>query len=197
MKSKSFILLTVLLIFGNSSLIYSKTLSSDTNANRSSKWAVKMVGASIDDLPNFHKVSDVLYRGAQPTEAGIKQLKKIGVKTIINLRSFNSDRGEINRTDINYIHLYVKAWHIEEKEIIKFLKTVSDTALTPVFVHCQHGADRTGTMCAIYRIFKENWTKKEAIDEMVNGGFGYHTIWKNLIKFINNLDVEKIRKKLE
>jgi protein tyrosine phosphatase (PTP) superfamily phosphohydrolase (DUF442 family) len=41
----------------------------------------------------------------------------------------------------------MKAWHPEEKEIVKFLKTVTDKTKTPVFVHCQHGADRTGLMC--------------------------------------------------
>ena len=55
----------------------------------------------------------------------------------------------------------------------------------PIFVHCRHGADRTGMMSALYRIKHDGWSKQEAIDEMVHGGLGFHSIWTNLISFIN------------
>ena len=194
MKSK-IILLTVFIELILCLTVNSGNLKSNISGSRNIKWAEKIETDTLN-LPNFYKVSDVLYRGAQPTEKGINELKKLGIKTIINLRSFHSDSDKIAKNEINYIHLYVKTWHIEKKEIIKFLEIVSDTSMTPVFLHCQHGADRTGTMCAIYRIIKQNWTKSEAIDEMVNGGYGYHTIWKNLIRFINKLDIEDIRNKL-
>ena len=68
-----------------------------------------------------------------------------------------------------------------------------DSNNTPVFVHCQYGAERTGTMCAIYRIAVEGWNKNEAIEEMTKGGFGFHSIWKNLVDDIHNLDINKIK----
>ena len=43
---------------------------------------------------------------------------------------------------------------------------MADPAKRPVFVHCKHGADRTGTMVAFYRILFEGWSKDEAIREM-------------------------------
>src|SRR3954465_375600 len=39
-----------------------------------------------EGILNFGKVNDVLYRGAQPDEAGIEKLSRLGIKTIINLR---------------------------------------------------------------------------------------------------------------
>jgi hypothetical protein len=39
-----------------------------------------------EGIVNFGKVSDVLYRGAQPDDSGLESLKRLGVKTIINLR---------------------------------------------------------------------------------------------------------------
>lgn len=146
-------------------------------------------------LPNLHKVSDQLYRGAQPTAEGMKNLERLGVKTVINLRSFNSDRKELTGTNLAYQHLWVKAWHPEDKEVVAFLKSVTDTNATPVFVHCQHGADRTGTMCAIYRVAVQGWTKDAAIEEMTKGNFGYHTVWKNLIEYIRELDIDAIKKR--
>ena len=148
-----------------------------------------------EGLPNLHKVSDDLYRGAQPTKAGMRQLERMGIKTVVNLRSFNSDRDELTGTKLRYEHLWVKAWHPEDKEVVRFLQIVSDTNATPVFVHCQHGADRTGTMCAIYRVALQGWTKEQAIEEMTKGGFGYHSVWKNLIDYLTELDIPAIKNK--
>jgi len=39
------------------------------------------------------------------------------------------------------------------------------------------------------------WKKRDAIDEMVNGGFGFHPMWDNLVKFLNGLDIEALKKK--
>jgi protein tyrosine phosphatase (PTP) superfamily phosphohydrolase (DUF442 family) len=144
-------------------------------------------------LSNFRKVSDVLYRGAQPNAEGMKSLKEMGVKTIINLRSFHSDRDEIEGTGLGYEHMYTKTWHVEEKEIVRFLQLVTNKDRTPCFVHCMQGVDRTGTMCAVYRIVIEGWDKEDAIAEMK--AIGHNTIWKNLPKLLRNLDVDDIKKK--
>jgi protein tyrosine phosphatase (PTP) superfamily phosphohydrolase (DUF442 family) len=156
------------------------------------EWAAPV---EKDGLPNLHKVSPDLYRGAQPTAAGIRQLKDMGIKTIINLRSFHSDKDEIGDVGIGYEHIYFKPWHPEEEEIVRFLKIVTDKHKTPVFVHCQHGADRTGLMCAIYRVAVCGWSKESALDEMINGGFGFHPVWKNLRDYLMNLDIEKVKNK--
>lgn len=187
MRLKEFKLILFAILFLNSTKAVFTEVRSD-----STKWAVSM---KKKGLGNFHKVSNDLYRGEQPEAEGIKELKKMGVKTIVNLRAFHSDKDEIGDTEIAYEHIYVKTWHPEEEDIIRFLKIVTDKNKLPVFVHCQHGADRTGTMCAIYRIAVEGWTKEEAIEEMTKGDFGFHEIWGNLIKFIRDLDIAEIKKK--
>jgi hypothetical protein len=88
----------------------------------------------------------------------------------------------------------MKAWHPEYKEAVKFLQIATDPRHTPVLVHCQHGADRTGAMCAIYRVAVEGWTKEEAAQEMTGGGFGFHAVWQNLPAWIEALDIERLRK---
>ncbi len=159
--------------------------------NRLSKWAMPM---NMNGVPNLHKVSETLYRSAQPSKEGMSNLKAHGIKTIINLRSFNSDRKEIENTGLDYEHIYMKAWHPEIKEAVRFLQIVTDPRRAPVLVHCQHGADRTGIMCAIYRVAVQGWKKEEAISEMKEGGFGFHGIWKNLPKWFEKLDIESIKK---
>ena len=86
-------------------------------------------------------------------------------------------------------------WHPEDEDVVRFLKLVTNPANGPFLIHCQHGADRTGTMVAIYRIAVQGWTKQDAIKEMTGGGFGYHVVWKNLIKYLNKLDIEALKKK--
>ena len=160
-------------------------------ASRPTRWAQPI---EIGGVPNLHKVSESLYRSAQPTAEGMRNLKAMGIETVLNLRSFHSDREEIGQTGLGYEHIYMKAWHPEEEDIIRFLQIVTNKKRTPVLIHCQHGADRTGTMCAVYRVAIQGWTKEEALKEMTEGGFGFHGVWKNLTKWIKGLDIDKIKK---
>jgi protein tyrosine phosphatase (PTP) superfamily phosphohydrolase (DUF442 family) len=155
------------------------------------KWAEPL---DLPGLPNLHKVSDELYRGAQPSAEGAKQLEKLGVKTVVNLRFLLSDRSKLKGTTLGYEHINVVTFHPETGDVVRFLRIVTDPSRTPVFVHCQRGADRTGMMCAVYRIAVQGWSKDEAIEEMTKGGFGHNPIWKNLVTFIRKLDIEQIKR---
>ena len=145
---------------------------------------------------NCHIVSSILYRSAQPSYSNFVAMEEFGILSVVNLRSFHTDWFKLCGTKLIYKHIWMKAWHAEEEDIVEFLKWVQNPANQPVLVHCQHGADRTGTMCAMYRVVIGGWTKEQAIDEMVNGGFGFHGIFKNLVDWIENVDVDKIKKEV-
>lgn len=163
-------------------------------AERDTNWAVKVEQGGV---PNLHRVTPLLYRSAQPSAEGMRAAEKLGVKTVISLRTFHSDKDEIESTKLMMERIYFKTWHAEEEDVVRFLKLVSNTNNGPFLVHCQHGADRTGTMVAVYRLAVQGWTKDAAIKEMKDGGFNYHAIWKNLIDYLNALDVEALRKKAD
>jgi len=150
---------------------------------------------TVKGVPNLHKVSDQLYRSAQPTAEGMANLHKMGIETIITLRTFHSDRDEIGETGLAYEHIYMKAWHPAEEDVVRFLQIVTNPRRQPVLLHCRHGADRTGTMCALYRILVQGWSKEEALLEMRQGSFGFHRVFVNLPRFIDALDLESIRKR--
>ena len=168
--------------------------SNDWKCSDSPFWAQSV---QVKGVPNLYKVSDDLYRSAQPTAEGMKNLEKIGIKTIVNLRSFHSDRDEIGDTGLQCERIYLKLWRPEEEDAVKFLRIVTDPSKTPVLVHCQHGSDRTGIMCALYRVAVEEWDKEVALCEMTQGGFGFHSVWGNLIGWFEELDVEEIKTKAE
>lgn len=148
-----------------------------------------------DDVPgvkNFAKISDGLYRGEQPTAAGFAELKKMGVKTIVNLRAFHSDRDELTGTGLQYVHINCKAWHPEDEDVAQFLKLLKDPNNLPVFVHCQHGADRTGMMVASYRIMEQGWNPDDAAKETHN--FGFHAVFTEIQTFLKHFDAAAMAK---
>lgn len=161
-------------------------------ASRPAAWAVPV---NKPGLPNLHRVSADLYRGAQPvSEDGFRQLQQMGIKTVISLRAFHDKDNDLAGTlALSQKRIKFKTWHPEDEDVIEFVKIVSDPNNLPAFVHCLHGSDRTGTMCAIYRIVLQGWDKPEAIREMTQGGFGFHTAFQNLPDYLQNLDVNKIR----
>ncbi|MDD5459762.1 MAG: tyrosine-protein phosphatase [Phycisphaerae bacterium] len=159
-------------------------------STRPAGWAVSL---EKEGLGNFHKVSDDLYRGEQPTADGIAELKRMGVKTIVDLRSGHSDKDEIGDIQIGYEQIPMEAWDPKEEDVVKFLKIVTDKEKTPIFVHCKRGADRTGFMCAAYRVAVCSWSKEDAIDEMTHGGYRFYPIWKGLVDYLEKFDVEKVR----
>jgi len=162
---------------------------------RPKNWAVPL---ELEGVPNFYRVTDQLYRSAQPTEEGMKNLTKYGFETIISLRSLHSDREIIGVTGLGYERIIMQAWNLEEKDILRFLQLVTNPKRHPVLVHCQHGADRTGTVVAVYRIVVQDWEPQEAIREMKEGGYGYHTIWNTFVdRFFDKLETTKLKGHLE
>jgi len=163
-------------------------------ADRPATWAQPL---EMEGVPNLHRVSPSLYRSAQPTPEGMKRLEDLGIKTVVSLRAFHSDREPLAATSIKYQRISVKSWHIEKEDVLQFLKLVTNPENQPVLVHCQHGADRTGTMCAVYRMVVEGWSKEEAVKELMEGGYGFHEVWKNMKKWLDTVNVEELRSALE
>ena len=169
------------------------SIAEEVNSPRPVNWAEELKSPG---LSNFYRVSPILLRGAQPTAEGMKTLEGMKIKTVVNLRFFHSDGDELKGIKADRTHINFNPWHPEDEDMVKFLKIVNDPSKQPVFVHCQHGSDRTGTMCALYRIAIQGWAKEDAIKEMREGGYGFHEdYFQNLLTYLRALDIEKIKKK--
>ena len=161
--------------------------------NRPAAWARPM---TLRGIPNFYQVTANLYRGAQPSAEGMAQLQALGVRSVVSLRMLRSDRHELHGTGLQSLNLAMVPWHASTDDVVKFLKAATSTNNLPAFVHCEYGADRTGLMCAMYRIVVCDWTKQEAIAEMRDGGFNFSPVWKNLVSFIEKADVAALKRRI-
>ena len=166
--------------------------SAQPSTNRPVNWAQPVQIAGVN---NCFQVTSNLYRGAQPTAKGFKNLQAMGIKTAVNLRAWHSDKDKVAGSGLKSVRFEMEPWRGDTEEVVQFLKVATDTNNVPAFVHCQRGADRTGMMCAMYRIAVCGWTKAQAIDEMRNGGFNFSPIWHELITFIEKADIADIKRR--
>lgn len=163
--------------------------------SRDSNWATPL---TLEGVPNLHLVAPNLYRSAQPTAAGFNAAEnKLKLRAVLDLRNFHSDVDLIKGTRIRLNAVPMTAWSIKTNDVILALKVINAAqAKGAVLVHCEHGADRTGVVLAMYRIVYQGWSKQQALDEMKNGGYNFHGIFSNIPKFIQNADVTAYKRAL-
>ncbi|HEX8175786.1 MAG TPA: dual specificity protein phosphatase family protein [Pyrinomonadaceae bacterium] len=128
-----------------------------------------MRGDSGVSIENFGKVNDHYYRGSQPTEAQFAQLKRLGIRTVIDLRkdSVAQESAWVKAQGMQYFNIPLKASvAATEEQTSYFLSLVNNPANWPVYVHCKGGRHRTGALTAVYRITQDGWTADQAFKEM-------------------------------
>lgn len=135
-----------------------------------------------DDLPNFAKINESLFRGGQPTVRGLEHLAQIGVRTVVNLRDTPSavvrERRAVEKLGMNFRNIRLSNWfQARDAEIRAIVEVIDDPANQPVFIHCKRGADRTGTVIAIYRMLIDGWNDRDANREAKRYGIGWWQVW--------------------
>ena len=151
----------------------------------------KLKAPPAADLKNFHEFSRNIYKGAQPTAEGFKKLKKMGIKTIIDILPNHSDEKLIEGLGFSYFQIPVKLWKLEDNGVIQYLKIVTNTKNYPVFIHCDDGDEKTGLMVAVYRMYAQNWTTYDATKEFCKTE--QHKHWNEVSKCLEDIDKDKIR----
>ena len=149
-------------------------------------------------LPNFQKVNDNLFRGAEPKEGGISQLKALGIRTVIDMGNGTEDsvneRRWVEASGMKYVNIHLHNWlKSKPEDVDEILKEVEAKENFPVFLHCKRGSDRTGTVVAIYRMRNDAWLPKQALDEAKTYGMGWWQFWMK--DFVNDYYRDRIEKK--
>jgi tyrosine-protein phosphatase SIW14 len=125
-------------------------------------------------ISNFGKMDDRFYRGAQPDESDYKDLKALGIKTVIDLQDHptNYERRDVEALGMRYVNIPMSDSNYPKEESINtFLKLVNDPATGKFFAHCAGGRHRTGVMGAVYRFNVNHWNYDQAYAEMKDYDF--------------------------
>ena len=143
-----------------------------------------------EGIANFGKINDRLYRGAQPDAIAITNLKRLGIKTIINLRmpddAERAEKIEADASGITYTNMTMKSLGRPTDERVKEVLSLIETLPSPVFVHCKYGCDRTGTIIACYRIEHDKWSSVTALREAQQ--YGQSRFVRGMKRFVVDFD---------
>jgi protein tyrosine/serine phosphatase len=166
---------------------------------RPSQWAEPVRLSGVD---NLHRVTENLYRGAQPTRKGFQNLEmKLKITTVLDLQVQHADAPLGEGTKLKFVKSPMVAWHVDDNhgdKLVRALRLIkSGIKSGKVFVHCTHGADRTGTVMALWRMMEQNWSADDAIDELRDGGFNFHSIFANIPKYLETVDIEALRLRVD
>jgi len=138
-------------------------------AGKAAGSASQVAALSAIRIDNFGVINDGYYRGAQPKGDDYRDLAALGVKTVIDLTKDGRDdeQGLVEAAGMKFHRIPMTTTDRPSDEAIaEFLSMVNDPANQPVYVHCQGGRHRTGTMTAVYRMTQDHWTATQAYDEM-------------------------------
>ncbi|WP_010089385.1 dual specificity protein phosphatase family protein [Burkholderia ubonensis] len=164
-------------------------------AARPLQWAQSVPDARLD---NLHRITPSLYRSALLSREDVPELQKLGIRKVISFRAFHSDERILAGTQITMQSIPINTWYIRDEDMVAALRALRDADRDgPVLIHCQHGADRTGLVSALYRMVYQGWTREQALDELQHGGYGFHAIWQNIAYYLKHVDVERLRRQVD
>lgn len=164
---------------------------------RPGEWADALHGAA-SGLANLHRITQTLYRSAQPRHTDVTALETLGIRSVVSFRSFNSDERVFRgHPGIERVRVPIDTWSIDDAKVLAALVAIRQAELKgAVLIHCWHGADRTGVVAAAYRMALQGWSKDAARHEMFRGGYGYHALWRNIPSYLARFDPTVMRQRL-
>lgn len=133
---------------------------------------------------NVHTViAGQVYRSAELGTTGFEDvIERFHVRTVINLRGANPGKpwyeNELAASaamGARHIDLRMSATHVPNVAQLDEIRAVLGGAATPVLIHCQGGADRSGLVAALYELWIAHRPPAEAGEQL---SFAYgHFPW--------------------
>ncbi len=161
------------------------------DGSRPATWAQPV---AAEHLKNFYRLDGKVYRSAQPNKKSFRELQGLGIRNVLSFRDYHSD-DDGKKFGLNLYRVRMEAGDIRLDQVIEALRIIKGSH-GPILIHCWHGSDRTGLVSALYRIVFQGWSKDDAIDELMHGGYGYHELYKNIPEFIRQVDINLIQQRL-
>ncbi|MGE0448780.1 MAG: sulfur transferase domain-containing protein [Vicinamibacterales bacterium] len=133
--------------------------------------ATEVTKASVPGVTNFAKVQSTIACAGATTPAGVAEVKKLGYRSIINLRQASEPGADVDaeaaaakQAGIKYVHLPLNGASPDPAIVDQFLEAVAEPSAQPVFVHCASG-NRAAALWMIKRIVVDGWAVEAASSE--------------------------------
>jgi protein tyrosine phosphatase (PTP) superfamily phosphohydrolase (DUF442 family) len=180
-RSRLFVTLALAAVLSLIGFIFYNSHQDKLNSSYARYLPVVAEKLSIPGVRNAGKISEVLYRGAQPRAAGFQELKKLGISIVVDLRNTGdketSEQRAVESLGMRHVSIPTSAFFgPTDNQVATFLQLLHDNPDKKVFVHCYFGDDRTGVMIGTYRIAEDHWTADQAYNEMRTFHFHRHLI---------------------
>ena len=125
----------------------------------------------IAGISTFAQVESTIACGGTTTPDAIREIKRMGFKTVVNLRlaseqgALVDEEGAIVRSlGMTYVHLPFNIQTPDPKLVENFIAAVAGAANTPAYVHCAAGG-RAAALWMIKRVKADGWTQAAALEE--------------------------------
>ena len=149
-------------------------------ADLAGKSASEFTSVETRDLHNAYRVTDKLISGAAPeTEQAFKDLKAIGVVTILSVDGAKPDVDMARKYGMRYVHLPITYSTVKESEGRNIAKALSELA-GPIYLHCHHGKHRSAAAVAVGCVMNGSLKPDQAESVLKTFGTGenYTGLWK-------------------
>lgn len=133
--------------------------------------AQQVTKKSVPGVVNFAQVETTVACAGAVTSDAIPELKKLGFKSIINLRMPNEPGQDLEgeakaakAAGISYVHIPFSGSSPDPAVADKFLAAVTAPGAEPAFIHCASG-NRAAAMWMIKRVMVDRWDVDRASTE--------------------------------
>jgi uncharacterized protein (TIGR01244 family) len=154
--------------------------------------SAQVTKGTLDGVRNFSKVETTIACAGATTPAAVPEIKKLGYKSIVNLRLGSEPGAELEAeaaaaktANINYFHLPFDGANPDPAVADKFLAVITAPANQPSFVHCA-SANRASAMWMIKRMLVDGWDEQKASEEAAALGLSNPALKTFALDYVKN-----------
>lgn len=121
-------------------------------------------------LPNAYRLTEKIISGGQPDgDAAFKQLKDIGVRTVISVDGVKPDVALAKKYGLRYVHLPHGYDGIPHDRLLEIAKAVRELPGL-IYIHCHHGKHRSPAAAAAACVVAGYMNNDEALAVLTAAG---------------------------
>ena len=133
--------------------------------------AQQVTKPTVPGASNFARLETTVACGGATTPEAVPELKKMGFKSIINLRlptepgaNVDAEAAAAKTAGINFFNIPFSGQAPDPKVADAFLTAITTPGNEPAYIHCAAG-NRAGAMWMIKRLAVDHWETEKAYTE--------------------------------